>query len=123
MAAIAWFAKHAEAGWASCPLTQNGCIRVMSSPWYANPQLVHALARRLDDPCAAGIHEFWPDVPSLLDSALLDATRIHGPRRVTDAYLLGLAVWNGGRLVAFDGRIALQPVRHATGRNREVRHS
>jgi hypothetical protein len=37
--AINWFAKHAREGWASCPITQNGCIRIMSNPGYPNPLL------------------------------------------------------------------------------------
>ena len=115
--AITWFERHARQGWASCPLTQNGCIRIMSSPSYANPQPVQALVRRLDEACRESIHEFWPDAPSLLDSAVFDATRIHGPRQITDVYLLGLAVRHGGRFVTFDGRIPLQAVQHATERN------
>ena len=115
--AIAWFARHAKEGWASCPLTQNGCVRIMSSPSYANPQPVQALVRRLAEACGETIHEFWPDTPSLLDSAVFDATRIHGPRQITDVYLLGLAVRYGGRFVTFDGRIALQAVRKAAEKN------
>jgi toxin-antitoxin system PIN domain toxin len=115
--AMQWFSAHAREGWASCPLTQNGCIRIMSSPSYANPQPVQALVRRLADACAQNIHEFWPDAPSLLDSTAFDATRIHGPRQLTDVYLLGLAVQNGGRFVTFDGRIPLPAARHATEKN------
>lgn len=121
--AIAWFSKHAKEGWASCPLTQNGCVRIMSSPSYVNPQPVEALVRRLAEACEERIHEFWPDVPSLLDPAVFDATRIHGPRQITDVYLLGLAVRHGGRFVTFDGRIPLQAVRHATGKNLVVLQS
>lgn len=25
-----WLKTHIELGWASCPLTQNGCLRIMS---------------------------------------------------------------------------------------------
>ena len=121
--AIAWFAKHAKEGWASCPLTQNGCIRIMSSPSYANPQPVQVLVRRLAEACGESIHEFWPDAPSLLDSAVFDPTRIHGPRQITDVYLLGLAVRNGGRFVSFDGGIPLQAVRRATEKNLVVLQS
>jgi predicted nucleic acid-binding protein len=32
-----WLLAHADAGWASCPLTQNGCLRIMSQPAYPNP--------------------------------------------------------------------------------------
>lgn len=120
---MAWFARHAKEGWASCPLTQNGCVRIMSSPSYPSPQPVQALVRRLAEACAERIHEFWPDEPSLLDSTVFDATRIHGPRQITDVYLLGLAVRHGGRFVTFDGRIPLDAVRQATERNLVVLQS
>jgi len=29
-AATHWLSEHLDAGWASCPLTQNGCIRILS---------------------------------------------------------------------------------------------
>lgn len=114
---MAWFARHAREGWASCPLTQNGCLRIMSSPSYPNAQPVQALVNRLAEACAERMHQFWPDEPSLLESTVFDATRIHGPRQITDVYLLGLAVRNGGRFVTFDGRIALDAVRAATDRD------
>ena len=115
--AMTWFARHAEEGWASNPLTQNGCVRIMSSPSYPNPKPVHALVSRLTEACEEHIHEFWPDGPSLLDSGVFDTTRIHGPRQITDVYLLGLATHHQGRFVTFDGRIPLQAVRKATDRN------
>lgn len=121
--AMAWFARHAKEGWASCPLTQNGCVRIMSSPTYPSPQPVQALVRRLAEACADRIHEFWPDEPSLLDSTAFDTTRIHGPRQITDVYLLGLAVRHDSRFVTFDGRIALEAVRQATERNLVVLQS
>src|SRR5450631_2164238 len=64
--AINWFAKHARAGWASCPITQNGCIRIMSNPDYPNPLPVQAVIARLADACHQDIHEFWPDKVSLV---------------------------------------------------------
>jgi uncharacterized protein len=112
--AIGWFTKHARDGWASCPITQNGCIRVMSSPGYPNPLPVQAVIARLADACHQDIHEFWPDEVSLLDSGIVDSTRIHGPRQLTDIYLLALAVQNKGRLVTFDTGIPLAAVKNAT---------
>jgi hypothetical protein len=44
----------------------------------------------------------------------VDTTRIHGPRQLTDIYLLALAVQHDGRLVTFDGGIPLTAVRRAT---------
>jgi toxin-antitoxin system PIN domain toxin len=112
--AIGWFSKHAREGWASCPITQNGCIRIMSSSGYPNPLPVQAVIERLAEACHQNIHEFWRDEVSLLDSDLVDSTRIHGPRQLTDIYLLALAVQHEGRLVTFDSGIPLAAVRKAT---------
>jgi toxin-antitoxin system PIN domain toxin len=112
--AISWFSKHAREGWSSCPITQNGCIRIMSNPGYPNPLPVQALIERLAEACQQDIHEFWPDEISLLDSEVVDSTRIHGPRQLTNVYLLALAVRHGGRLVTFDTGIPLTAVRKAT---------
>ena len=115
--AIHWFAKHAREGWASCPITQNGCIRIMSNPAYPNPLPVQAVIQHLADACRQDIHEFWPDDVSLLDSGVVDTTRIHGPRQLTDIYLFALAVQHEGRLVTFDTGIPLAAVRKATTQN------
>ena len=114
---ISWFSNHAREGWASCPITQNGCIRVMSNPGYPNPLPVRAVIDRLADAGRQNIHEFWPDEVSLLDSDVVDSTRVHGPRQLTDLYLLALAVRRGGRLVTFDTGIALAAVKKATKQN------
>ena len=111
--ATEWFARHARSGWASCPITQNGCIRIMSHPGYPNPLATHAVIERLGDACRANVHEFWPDDVSLLDAARFDAVRIHGPRQLTDLYLLALAVRHGGRFVTFDQSIAISAVKDA----------
>lgn len=111
-----WFAAHAREGWASCPITQNGCIRIMSNPGYPNPLTVQAVAGRLAEACRQDVHEFWPDDVSLLNPDVIDTTRIHGSRQLTDIYLMALAVHHEGRLVTFDGGIALSAVRKATQR-------
>jgi toxin-antitoxin system PIN domain toxin len=111
--ALAWFGDHASSGWASCPITQNGCVRIMSHPGYPNPHSVLAIVERLRAATADRTHQFWADSESMLDESLIDATRVHGPRQLTDVYLLGLAVRNKGRLVTFDGSIAIDAVRGA----------
>jgi toxin-antitoxin system PIN domain toxin len=115
--AISWFSKHAREGWASCPITQNGCIRIMSNPGYPSPLPVQAVVEHLAEACRQDIHEFWPDEVSLLDSDVVDSTRIHGPRQLTDIYLLALAVQHEGRLVTFDTGIPLAAARNATTQN------
>jgi len=47
--AMAWFTANAASGWASCPITQNGCVRIMSSSAYPNARTVAAVASRLRD--------------------------------------------------------------------------
>lgn len=90
--ALAWFVARAKAGWASCPITQNGCVRIMSNPSYLNPLPVQALVKRLAEACNQPVHEFRADESSLLDANAFDATRIHGPRQITDVYLLALGL-------------------------------
>jgi len=112
--AMSWFAKHAQEGWASCPITQNGCIRIMSNPGYPNAFPVQAVMKRLADACRQDVHEFWSDEISLLDEDVFDSTRIHGHRQLTDIYLLGMAVSHDGKFVTFDGKIPLATVRKAS---------
>lgn len=115
--ATAWLAEHGAQGWASCPLTQNGCIRIMSHPGYPNAPSLQGVMARLAAATADPVHEFWPDDVSLLDDGVVDASRIHGPRQITDLYLLALAARHDGRLVTFDGSIAREAVRGAERRH------
>jgi toxin-antitoxin system PIN domain toxin len=115
--ATEWFLGHAHAGWASCPITQNGCARVMSHPGYPNPVPVRAVIERLREASAGTRHEFWPDDISLLDARVADAARIHGPRQLTDLYLLALAVRRGGQFVTFDASISRDAVKGAEKRH------
>ena len=115
--AKAWCAENAEAGWASCPLTQNGFARIACQPGYPRPaRLVDALAV-LGSQLAQPDHEFWPDGISITDDKLFDHAFILGPNQITDVYLLGLAVKNGGRLVTFDRGLPLKAVRGAEARH------
>ena len=111
--ATQWFGGHARAGWASCPITQNGCVRIISHPGYPNALSVRAVMERLKEATASKFHEFWPDNISLLEARVADSTRIHGPRQVTDVYLLALAVRHGGQFVTFDVSVSLDAVRGA----------
>ena len=111
--AATWFAGNARHGWASCPITENGCIRIMSHPSYPNAVTVRAVTERLSEASASALHQFWPDDISLLDRKIIDAARIHGPRQLTDLYLLALAVRHNGQFITFDTAIALDAVRTA----------
>ena len=106
-----WFARHRTRGWATCPLTVNGCVRVLSNPAYptieATPGEVISRLRVL---CAATDHTFWDDSVSLLDDSLFQAQMVGGHQKITDIYLVGLAVRRGGRLATFDQSIPLKAV-------------
>ena len=111
--ATAWFKSNAQSGWASGPITQNGCIRIMSHPGYPNALPVRAIMERLMQASARSLHEFWPDDVSLLDVDVVDSARIHGPRQLSDVYLLALAVRHKGRFVTFDTSVPLDAVKGA----------
>lgn len=109
-----WLEREIGPGWASCPMTQNGCIRIMSQPGYPGALRGAEVAERLAEAAAGPAHEFWPDDVNLLDGKAVDWNRVLGHRQITDAYLLALAVRHGGRLVTFDRRIAVEAVAGAT---------
>ena len=115
--AEAWMAANHKGGWASCPLTQNGCLRVMSLPGYPNSQPVAVVAERLDQATRHSSHEFWPDALSLLGEGRLHWDRMLKSNQVTDIYLLALAVKHKARLVTLDQGIALGAVRGASTKN------
>jgi uncharacterized protein len=106
-----WFSARPQSeGWASCPLTQNGALRILAQPSYPRPFPMQDLVARLRRSFGAAEHRFWPDDVSLLDPASVDASRMHGPRQITDIYLLALAVRHAGRLVTLDAAIPLAAV-------------
>ncbi|MCY7370459.1 MAG: VapC toxin family PIN domain ribonuclease [Polaromonas sp.] len=105
-----WFANNAASGWASCPLTQNGCIRILSQPAYLNSTAAAVVADILIDATADASHQFWPDSFSLLESGALNWDRLLSGRHLTAVYLLALAVRNKGRLATLDQGIPLSAV-------------
>jgi predicted nucleic acid-binding protein len=73
--------------------------------------------KRLAGACEDDVHEFWSDEVTLLDANVVDSTRIHGPRQLTDAYLLALAVEHEGRFVTFGTGVSVAAVRKAKTQN------
>lgn len=116
--AHAWWRKN-QPPWASCPLTENGVVRIMASPAYSEARrfTVAELVTLLQVFTANTKHTFWPDSVSILDADRLDHRRILSSRSLSDLYLLSLAVENRARLVTFDHGIAASAVRGATPRN------
>ena len=115
--AAVWLKQNIRHGWASCPITQNGCIRIMSQPSYPGARPPSTIIGRLREALGHSAHACWADDASIIDPKLVDGTRIHGARQITDTYLLALALVHGGRLVTFDSGIALAAVKGATARH------
>jgi len=102
-AAHRWFGGNRQDGWATCPITENGLVRILSNPAYnASPETRGAVVRRLGEFCASGGHLFWPDEISLLDPRLFRWSAPVAHQMLTDIYLLGLARSKTGRLATFD---------------------
>ena len=111
--ARAWLDSEIRHGWASCAITVNGFVRVRSQPGYPSPVSPGEAAQRLAEAAATRRHEYWGCELSILDASIFDHSRIHGPRQVADAYLLGLAAHHGGRFVTFDRTVPSTAVRMA----------
>lgn len=106
-----WFARDGRARWATCPIVENGVIRIVGNPRYPNTPGSPALAAQiLRQFCALPGHQFWPDSASLLDPAFADFAAILTAAEVTDSYLLALAAAKGGKLATLDRRLSTKAV-------------
>lgn len=111
-AAHRWFEAEGRDAWATCPMTENGMIRIVGHPKYPNtpgsPAIVAGVLHRLRE--LPG-HNFWADDISLVGSRRVDPSQILTSGQVTDSYLLALAAENGGRLATFDRRLSPKAVK------------
>ncbi|MBS9534724.1 type II toxin-antitoxin system VapC family toxin [Mycobacterium sp. M1] len=115
--ARSWIVEEIAHGWASCAITQNGFVRIISQPRYPSPISPSRAIDLLSGATQTVHHEFWPCTVSIANPAVIDRSRLHGSKQVTDAYLLALAVANGGRFVTFDRSVAQHAVRGADARH------
>jgi len=110
-----WWENAKGNGWASCPLTENGVVRIMSHPRYADPEEYkpREIISWLTQFSRNSDHEFWPDDLSLTDTEQFNHDHILGPRQITDHYLLALAVSRNAAFVTFDRSISTGAVKNA----------
>jgi toxin-antitoxin system PIN domain toxin len=110
-AAHRWFGNIGSVPWATCPITENGVLRIVGHPKYpssaGSPAAVAPIVERLR---ALPGHEFWTDDLSLVGSDGVDLAQIATPGQA-DSYLLALAVGRGGQLATFDRRLSAKAVR------------
>lgn len=111
-AAHEWFGREGRSGWATCPITQNGVVRIIGHPRYPNttgsPAEAAEIVRRL---CSLDGHTFWPDDVNLFADDGLDPSEIRTSAQVTDSYLLALAAARGAKLATFDRKLSVRAVR------------
>lgn len=113
-AAHDWFVDNKEDGWATCPITENGVVRILSNLRYSPAAEPPArIVDRLRAFCESGGHVFWPDDVSLREGKWFVAGAPVSHRQITDVYLLGLAKRHGGRLATFDRTIPVRAVSSA----------
>ena len=101
-----WFAHHARAGWATCPITQAALVRVLSNPAFSQHALtpskaLQVLSRNVELPG----HHFWSDLIGLREAVERMPTALTSRQQITDAYLVALAMHNRGKLATLDRKI------------------
>jgi predicted nucleic acid-binding protein len=64
-----WFARVGHKGFATCPLTENGLIRIIGHPKYPNsPGPTSVVLQSLVAIRGLAGHKFWPDALSIADA-------------------------------------------------------
>jgi toxin-antitoxin system PIN domain toxin len=108
--AHAWFSGTGHTSWATCPITENGVVRILGNPKYPNsPGSPVAVAGIVQQLRALPGHIFWAEDFSLVGSEVVDPSRILTSAQVTDTYLL--AKVRGGVLATFDRRLSADAVK------------
>jgi len=108
-----WFGAYGKKSWATCPLTENGVLRILGSPRYPNsPGTPKAVVELMKILCSLPGHAFWSDNISLLDDHKFDYVHLLASPQITDTYLLALACSHSGQLATFDQRLITTTVRH-----------
>ena len=100
-----WLDANIRHGWASCALTENGFVRIITQPRYPNAITPAEAASLLKGATQTDHHQFWSCDISLLDAAVVDHDRLLSSRQITDAYLVALAKAHHAMFATFDTRI------------------
>ena len=105
--AHAWFSRTGKQNFATCPITENGLLRIVGHPKYPNsPGPPSSVAKLLAAFRELPGHHFWPAKISIADNSQVDVALLSSHSRVTDSYLLALARSYRGRLATMDHRLA-----------------
>lgn len=106
-----WFSRAGHKSFATCPLTENGLVRIVGHPRYPNsPGPPSTVLPWLVAIRGLPGHSFWPDEISVADGAYFAPSLLSSHARVTDSYLLALAHAKGGLLATMDQKLATEVV-------------
>ena len=104
---LPWFESEGMKSWATCPITQNGVIRILGHPTYPGGHGdCSMIAAVLSELCALEGHEFWPDDLDLLRSDAVRINRLPSSKHLTDTYLVALASSRSAQLATLDRKIS-----------------
>ncbi len=118
-AAHRWFEQNSFRGWATCPIIENGSLRILTKLYASTNLRLPDIAKILQELCDSEHHHLLPDGVSILSAGRYNFSAIT-PKTITDVYLLDIARLDGGRLVTFDAHIPWQAVSGATRENLEI---
>ena len=106
-----WFSQTGNRSFATCPITENGLLRIVGHPRYPDsPGPPSTVAPTLAAMRALPGHKFWPDSISMGDPAFFDTAVLSSHTRITDSYLLALARANKGKLATMDHKLVTEVV-------------
>ncbi len=106
-----WFSTRASKGWATCPITENGFVRIFGNLRYPNgPGSVSKAVEYLTILRNTKGHRFVPDDISISDQNIFLEWTWIGHKGLTDMYLLGLASKHSLKFVSFDSKIPWRTV-------------
>ncbi|WP_338415837.1 TA system VapC family ribonuclease toxin [uncultured Sphaerotilus sp.] len=106
-----WFGRTGHKAFATCPITENGLLRIVGHPKYPNsPGPPSSVVEALGAIRALPGHAFWPDSISLVETELVEPALLSSHGRVTDSYLLALAKANRGKLATLDHKLSTEVV-------------
>ena len=113
------FVERRKVQIATCPIIENGVVRVLNLPNYSRygPVGLEVVARKLADVCTSLDHVFWSDDLSLRTPGMVNWPRVLGHAQITDVYLLALTVARDGCLVTLDPRVSIGLVHGADARH------
>ena len=118
-AVMGWFSQN-KGHWASCPITQNGYLQIVTNVSYPNTISIQQAIWNLEQAVSTSSHQFLYDNVSLLNGQLVKHRHIQGHKQFTDVYLLALAVSHGVQFVTIDRKIPRNAVPLATSASMHV---